>query len=446
MNNYASSVLANLKKKYFWEEEFLDSVTEVFESISSVLDQKPEYEKNRILERLVEPERIISFRVPWKDDKGNYHVNTGYRVQFNSVLGPYKGGIRFHASVTQSILKFLGFEQTFKNALTGLPMGGGKGGSDFSPKGRSDNEIMNFCHSFMNELYRYVGANVDVPAGDIGVGGREVGYMFGQYKRLANSFEGVFTGKGLNWGGSLLRPEATGFGAMYFLEQMVLNNNDTLKGKRILVSGFGNVAWGVAKKASELGAKVLTLSGPDGFILDKDGVTGDKIDYMLEMRSSCNDCVQDYAKKFKVEFFPGKKPWGVECDVAMPCATQNEIDPSNILSLINNGCKYLVEVANLPVSLEAMKLLATSKIIYSPGKASNAGGVATSGLEMSQNSMRFNWSKEEVDQKLKTIMKNIHDNTLHAAQKYGKDKNYSFGANVVSFIKIADAMIDQGLV
>lgn len=446
MNNYAAKVLENLKKKYFWEKEFLDSVTEVFESISIVLDQRPEYEKNRILERIVEPERTISFRVPWKDDKGTYHVNTGYRIEFNSALGPYKGGLRFHASVTQSILKFLGFEQIFKNALTGLPLGGGKGGSDFSARGRSDGEIMNFCQSFMSELYRHIGANIDVPAGDIGVGGREIGYLFGQYKRLANSFEGVLTGKGLSWGGSLLRPEATGFGAIYFLEQMVLNNNDVLKGKKIVVSGFGNVAWGVAKKASELGAKVITLSGPDGFIFDKDGISGEKIDYMLEMRSSCNDCVQDYAKKFKVEFFPGKKPWAVTCDVAMPCATQNEIEAKDILDLVNNGCKYIVEGANLPVTLEAMKLLETSNILYSPGKASNAGGVGTSGLEMTQNSMRINWSKEEVDEKLKRIMKNIHDNSLAASQKYGKGKNYAFGANVVSFIKIADAMIDQGLV
>jgi len=446
MNKYCTTVLENLKKKYFWEKEFLESVTEVFESISTVLDQRPEFEKNRILERLVEPERIITFRVPWLDDKGNYNVNTGWRVEFNSALGPYKGGMRFHPSVTQSILKFLGFEQIFKNALTGLPLGGGKGGSDFNPKGRSNNEVMNFCQSLMSELYRHIGANIDVPAGDIGVGAREIGYMFGQYKRLANSFEGVFTGKGLNWGGSLLRPEATGFGAVYFLNEMAKNNNDTLDGKKIAVSGFGNVSWGACKKASELGARVITLSGPDGFILDKDGIVGEKIDYMLEMRASCNDRVEDYAKKFKCEFYKNQRPWDVPCDIAMPCATQNEVDSKDILNLVNNGCKYIVEGANLPVNLDAMKLLQESNILYAPGKASNAGGVGTSGLEMTQNSMRISWNKEEVDVKLKAIMKNIHDSCLNASIKYGRKNDYVFGANVVSFAKIADAMIDQGLV
>ncbi|MBN1113813.1 MAG: NADP-specific glutamate dehydrogenase [Oligoflexia bacterium] len=445
MNTYAQTVLSNLEKKYYWEKEFIQAVKEVFEAISYVLDKRPDYKNGRILERIVEPERIISFRVPWEDDRGDYQVNTGYRVEFNSALGPYKGGLRFHSSVTLSILKFLGFEQIFKNALTGLSLGGGKGGSDFSTRGKSENEIMRFCQSFMNELFRHIGDNTDVPAGDIGVGAREIGYLFGQYKRLANKFTGVLTGKGTCWGGSLLRPEATGFGVVYFLEEMLKSKADSIKGKRIVISGFGNVAWGVAKKAYELGGRIVTLSGPDGFIHDKDGVSGEKIDYMLDLRLSCNDRVEDYAKKFKVDFFSNKKPWEVPCDIAIPCATQNEIGTADVKKLIRNKCKYIVEGSNLPVALDAVKVLQKSKILYAPGKASNAGGVAVSGLEMSQNSMRLCWITGDIDKKLRSIMKNIHDTCLNVSHEYGRPHDYVFGANVSGFLKVADAMMDQGL-
>lgn len=446
MNAYVSGVIDSLKQRYPWETEFIQAATEVLESLALIVDKDPKYQKNRILERIVEPERAIIFRVPWQDDKGEIHVNRGYRVQFNGAIGPYKGGLRFHPSVNLSVMKFLAFEQTFKNSLTSLPMGGGKGGSDFDPRGKSDAEVMRFCQSFMNELFRHIGPDTDVPAGDIGVGGREIGFLFGQYKRLINRFEGVLTGKGFNWGGSLMRPEATGYGATYFTQEMLKTKGQSLQGKTVTVSGFGNVAWGVAQKVSELGGKVVTLSGPDGFIYDKDGVTGDKIEYMLEMRSSGRDRVQDYADKFKAEFFAGKRPWGVKCDVAMPCATQNELDANDAKELLKNGCTCVCEVANMPSTLEAAKLFLDAGILFAPGKAANAGGVACSGLEMSQNSMRLNWTAQEVDQKLHGIMVNIHESCRRAAEQYGVPGNYVAGANLAGFKKVADAMIDQGLV
>ncbi len=446
MNSYVSQVIEEVKQRYFWEKEFIQAVTEVLESLSLVMDKEPKYKKYRILERIVEPERIIFFRVPWTDDKGEIHINRGYRVEFNSALGPYKGGLRFHSSVTLSILKFLGFEQIFKNSLTGLPMGGGKGGSDFDLKGKSEGEVMRFCQSFMTELFRHIGADTDVPAGDIGVGAREIGYMFGQYKRLKNEFTGVLTGKGLNWGGSLVRPEATGFGVVYFAEEMLKTRKESLDGKRVAISGFGNVAWGAAIKANELGAKVVTLSGPDGYIYDEDGVKGEKIDYMLEMRASGRDSVKDYADKFKVKFVANRRPWEVKVDVALPCATQNEIDGNDAKNLIKNGCKYVVEGSNMSSTPEAVEAFLNNNILFSPGKASNAGGVATSGLEMSQNSMRLQWPREEVDKRLREIMVRIHQSCVDAAKEYGTPGNYVNGANIAGFKKVADAMIDQGLV
>lgn len=446
MNSYAKGVLDDLSKRCYWEKEFLQAVTEIFESLSLVLDKEPKYQKAKILERIVEPERIVCFRVPWKDDKGEFNVNRGYRVQFNSAIGPYKGGLRFHSTVNLSIVKFLGFEQIFKNSLTGLPMGGGKGGSDFDLKGKSDNEVMSFCQSFMTELQRHIGPDTDVPAGDIGVGGREIGFLYGQYKRLRNAFEGVLTGKGINWGGSLIRPEATGYGVTYFAQEMLKTKGTDIAGKTVAVSGFGNVAWGAALKVTQLGGKVVTLSGPDGFVYDKDGVHGDKIEYMLDMRASGRDRVQDYADKFKVPFYAGKRPWSVKCDVALPCATQNELDENDAKELLKNGCICVTEAANMPVTLEAMKMFVDAKILYSPGKASNAGGVGVSGLEMSQNSMRLSWSKEEVDQRLQNIMKTIHKNCVEAAATYGTPGNYVNGANIAGFKKVADSMLDQGLV
>ena len=445
MHAYTQSVLDGLKARYPWETEFLQAATEVMESIDVLFEREPRYVESNILERIVEPERTISFRVPWMDDKGNSHINRAWRVEFNSAMGPYKGGLRFHPSVTLSGLKFLGFEQIFKNSLTGLPMGGGKGGSDFNPNGKSDAEVMRFCQSFMTELSRHIGPNTDVPAGDIGVGGREIGYMFGQYKRLRNEFTGVLTGKGLNWGGSKIRPEATGFGAVYFADEMVKAQKESLEGKIIAVSGFGNVSWGTCLKATELGAKVVTLSGPDGYIYDPNGVTGEKIDYLLEMRASGRDKVQDYADKFGVEFFAGEKPWGVKCDIAMPCAIQNELNGDDAKILIENGCKYIVETSNMGCTPEAWQL-AVEKITYAPGKAVNAGGVAVSGLEMSQNSERLHWSEEEVDTQLRTIMINIHSACISAAEEYGVPGNYVVGANIAGFKKVADAMLDQGLV
>ena len=446
-NEYLIDLLERVKKRNAGEPEFIQTVTEVFESIEPVIDQRPDLVESGVMERIVEPERQVMFRVPWVDDNGKVQVNRGYRVQFNSAIGPYKGGLRFHPSVYIGIIKFLGFEQIFKNSLTTLPMGGGKGGSDFDPRGKSDAEVMRFCQSFMTELYRHIGPNLDVPAGDIGVGGREVGYLFGQYKRLKNEFSGVLTGKGLQFGGSLIRPEATGFGAVYYTENMLKYFKDDVAGKTVVVSGFGNVTWGTVTKLTQLGAKVVTLSGPDGYIYDPDGVnTKEKIDYLLEMRASCRDKVQDYADKFGVQFFPGEKPWGVKADLYMPCATQNEVGMAEAEKMVANGVKYYVEVSNMPTSNEAIAYLKANGVVVAPSKAVNAGGVAVSGLEMSQNSMRYNWTAEEVDEKLKGIMKNIFDSSIAAANKYGLGDDLVAGANIAGFVKVAEAMKAQGVV
>ncbi|MCK4653006.1 MAG: NADP-specific glutamate dehydrogenase, partial [Candidatus Cloacimonetes bacterium] len=409
--------LNQVEEKNYDQKEFLQAVKEVVESIWSVYEANPRYGEAKILERLVEPERVVIFRVPWVRDNGEVQVNRGFRVEFNSAIGPYKGGLRFHPSVTLGGLKFLGFEQIFKNSLTTLPMGGGKGGSDFDPKGKSDDEIMRFCQSFMAELFRHIGPNTDVPAGDIGVGGREIGYLFGMYKKLKNEFTGVLTGKGLNWGGSLIRPEATGFGVVYFAEEMLKTKGESVKGKIVTVSGFGNVAWGAAQKVNELGGKVVTLSGPDGYIYDKDGIKGDKVEYMLEMRASNRDMVQDYADEFNVPFHPEKRPWEVKCDIALPCAIQNELFEEDARQLVSNGCICVSEGANMPCTPEAITIFQDNKLLYAPGKAANAGGVAVSGLEMSQNSLKFKWSREEVDEKLHCIMKAIHCQCV----EYGKE-------------------------
>ena len=446
-NQYLNELMERVVKRNANEPEFHQTVKEVLESIEPVVEARPEYIKSGVLERMVEPERIIKFRVPWVDDNGNVQVNRGFRIQFNSAIGPYKGGIRFHPSVYEGIIKFLGFEQTFKNSLTSLPMGGGKGGSDFDPQGKSDAEVMRFCQSFMTELSRHIGADLDVPAGDIGVGAREVGYMFGQYKRLRNEFTGVLTGKGISYGGSLIRPEATGYGAVYYTVNMLEYFKDSIKGKTFAVSGFGNVAWGTVKKVNELGGKVVTISGPDGYIYDKDGIcTEEKINFMLEMRASCRNKVQDYADKFGVPFFPGEKPWGVKADILMPCATQNEVGMKEAEMIVANGVKYYVEVSNMPTTNEAVAYLKENGVIVAPSKAVNAGGVAVSGLEMSQNSMRYSWSAEEVDQKLKGIMKNIFENSIKAANQYGLGDDLVAGANIAGFIKVADAMLAQGVV
>ncbi len=446
-NQYLNELMARVEKRNPNEPEFHQTVKEVLESIEPVLESNPEYITSGVIERMVEPERIIKFRVPWVDDKGNVQVNRGFRVQFNSAIGPYKGGLRFHPSVNESIIKFLGFEQTFKNSLTSLPMGGGKGGSDFDPQGKSDAEVMRFCQSFMTELQKYIGADTDVPAGDIGVGAREVGYLFGQYKRLRDEFTGVLTGKGLPYGGSLIRPEATGYGAVYYTVEMLNSFGDSIKGKTIAISGFGNVAWGTVKKATELGAKVVTISGPDGYVYDPDGIcTPEKIDFMLEMRASCRNRVEDYADKFGVQFFAKQKPWGVKADILMPCATQNEVDMKEAEMMVANGLKYYVEVSNMPTTNEAVAYLKANGVIVAPSKAVNAGGVAVSGLEMSQNSMRYSWSAEEVDEKLKGIMKNIFNNSVAAANKFGLGDDLVAGANIAGFIKVADAMKAQGVV
>jgi glutamate dehydrogenase (NADP+) len=446
MSEYVKNLIAQVKAKNPAEPEFHQAVQEVAESLELVLTRHPEYRSAKILERMVEPERVVIFRVPWQDDQGEFHINRGYRIQMNSAIGPYKGGLRFHPSVTLGILKFLAFEQVFKNSLTSLPMGGGKGGSDFDPKGKSDAEVMRFCQSFMTELFRHIGPDVDVPAGDIGVGGREIGFLFGQYKRLTREFGGVLTGKGLNWGGSLIRPEATGFGATYFAEEMLRTKGMTFDGKRVAISGFGNVAWGAAQKVTQLGGKVVTLSGPDGFIYDENGVSGEKIEYMLELRASAMDAVKPYADKYKVPFHAGKRPWSVTVDVAMPCATQNELDENDARELVKNGCVCVCEGANMPTTLAGVKVFEEAKILYSPGKASNAGGVATSGLEMSQNSMRLNWPAEEVDKRLHQIMKSIHQMCVETAAQYGTPGNYVNGANIAGFLKVANSMMDQGLV
>ncbi len=449
MNSYIERVLADVERRDKNEPEFLQTVEEVLKSLEVIVSRHPEYEANGLLERMVEPERVIEFRVPWIDDQGVVRINRGFRVQFNSAIGPYKGGIRFNKNVNLSVMKFLGFEQTFKNSLTSLPMGGGKGGADFDPTGKSDREIMRFCQSFMTELYRHIGPNVDVPAGDMGVGGREIGYMFGQYKRIRNAYEnGVLTGKGLSFGGSLIRPEATGYGAVYYLCEVLKHQNDTIEGKTIAVSGFGNVAWGVTKKAAELGAKVVTLSGPDGYIYDPDGVvTEEKINYMLEMNASRRNRVQDYADKFGVEFFPGEKPFGRKVDIVMPCAMQNDVHMDSAEKIAANGVKYYIEVANMPTTNDALFFLMEQKgMVVAPSKAVNAGGVAVSGLEMSQNSERLAWSAEEVDAKLHSIMVNIHKASMEAAEECGLGYNLVAGANIAGFKKVADAMLAQGIV
>ncbi len=439
--------MAPLRKKHAHETEFLQAVEEVAETVLPYIAKHPQYKKAKILERMTQPERAISFRVPWIDDKGEFQINTGFRVQMNSAIGPYKGGLRFHPTVNLSVMKFLAFEQTLKNSLTSLPMGGGKGGSDFDPRGKSDNEIMRFCQSFMSELFRHIGSRTDVPAGDVGVGGREIGFLFGQYKRLANEFTGVLTGKGMSFGGSLIRPEATGYGAVYFAQEMLKTKGDTIKGKTISISGFGNVAWGVAKKVEELGGKVVTISGPDGYVHDEKGVTGKKVEYLLEMRASGKDKVKDYADKFKVPYFPGKRPWSVKVDIAMPCAIQNEVDVNDAKALIKNKVPYLIEVANMPTTLEAYRLLKAAGVIFAPGKAVNAGGVATSGLEMSQNSIRLSWTEKEVDEKLHQIMIAIHKTCVqYGYDKKGGEVDYVKGANIGGFVKVADAMLEQGLV
>ncbi len=448
MGNYVNEVIEGVSKRYPWEKEFLQAVREVLLSLDMVVERDPRYRKAKILERLTEPERVILFRVPWQDDRGDVHINRGFRVEFNSAIGPYKGGLRFHPSVNLGILKFLGFEQIFKNSLTGLAMGGGKGGSDFDPKGKSDDEVMRFCQSFMSELFRHIGADTDVPAGDIGVGGREIGFMFGQYKRLKNVFEGVLTGKGLNWGGSLIRPEATGYGNVYFAEEMLKTRGESFKGKRVAISGSGNVAQYAAQKVNHLGGRVVSLSDSNGSIIDEDGISGEKWDYIMELKSIRRGRVREYAEKFKsAKYYEGKRPWGLaRADVALPCATQNELDEKDAGALIENGCICISEGANMPSTLEAINLIVEKKILFGPGKAANAGGVACSGLEMTQNSMRLSWGREEVDEKLHRIMVNIHKNCKEAAEEYGTPGNYVNGANIAGFKKIADAMIDQGLV
>jgi len=445
-NEYLKKVYADCEKRNAGEPEFLQAVLEVLESLEPVIEQNPKFEKAGVIERMVEPERQIMFRVPWVDDNGVAQVNRGFRIQFNSAIGPYKGGIRFHPTVNASIMKFLGFEQTFKNSLTSLPMGGGKGGADFDPRGKSDGEVMRFCQSFMTELQRHIGANTDVPAGDIGVGAREVGYMFGQYKRLRNEFTGVLTGKGIAYGGSLIRPEATGYGAVYYVQNMLASFGEDIKGKTFAVSGFGNVAWGTVKKINELGGKVVTISGPDGYIYDEDGVsTEEKVNFMLEMRASGRDKVEDYAEKFGVPFFKGQRPWNTKVDIVMPCATQNEVGIEDAKNIVANGVKYYVEVANMPTTAEAMAYIKENGLVIAPSKAVNAGGVAVSGLEMSQNSMRYSWTAEEVDEKLKHIMKNIFEASAAAAKKYGMEGDLVAGANIAGFEKVAEAMLAQGV-
>ena len=439
--------MQKLEARHPGEAEYLQAVREVLISIKDVYDQHPEFERKALLERLVEPERIITFRVPWVDDQGKVQVNLGYRVQFNSAIGPYKGGLRFHDSVNLSILKFLGFEQTFKNALTTLPMGGGKGGSDFSPRGKSEAEVERFCQAFMNELYRYIGPEVDVPAGDIGVGGREIGFLFGQYKKLTRDFSGVLTGKGLEWGGSLVRPEATGFGGLYFVNEMLATAGHSIEGKTVAISGFGNVAWGAALKATQLGAKVVTISGPDGYVYDPDGISGKKIDYMLELRASGNDIVAPYAEKFpSATFYAGKKPWEAKVDIALPCATQNELNGDDARKLYENGVLCVGEISNMGCTPEAIDLFIEHKMLYAPGKAVNAGGVATSGLEMSQNAAHLSWSAEDVDKRLHEIMHGIHKQCVTYGTEADGYINYVKGANVAGFMKVARAMMAQGIV
>ena len=442
-----NDIMNGLVQKHPGEVEYHQAVREVLESVEHVYNENPQFESAGIIERIIEPDRVYMFKVPWEDDQGKVHVNLGYRIQFNNVIGPYKGGLRFHPSVNLSILKFLGFEQIFKNSLTSLAMGGAKGGSDFNPKAKSNSEIMRFCHSFMLELWRIIGPSTDVPAGDIGVGAREIGYLYGMYRKLARENTGVLTGKGLDWGGSLIRPEATGFGVVYYTQEMLATRDETIEGKTIAVSGFGNVAWGVVKKATELGAKVVTLSGPDGYVYDKEGVSGEKIDYMLDLRDSNEDVVKPYAVKFSgVEFIEGKHPWEVKCDIAIPCATENELNEEDAKKLIENGCICVCEAANMPCTPEAIEVFLQHKLLYSPGKAANAGGVAVSGLEMSQNSMKLNWPRAEVDRRLHEIMKNIHAACVYNGYEPDGYINYMKGANIAGFLKVANAMMDQGVV
>jgi glutamate dehydrogenase (NADP+) len=440
-------VFETVKRRNSNEPEFLQAVSEVLRSVTPVLDRHPEYVENRILERLVEPERVITFRVPWQDDEGRVQVNRGFRIEFNSAIGPYKGGLRFHPSVNLGILKFLGFEQVLKNSLTTLPMGGGKGGSDFDPKGKTDNEVMRFCQSFMTELSRHIGADTDVPAGDIGVGGREIGFLFGQYKRITNEFTGVLTGKGLGWGGSLIRPEATGYGCVYFCEQMLKTRHQDFKGKTCLVSGSGNVAQYTVEKLNELGAKVVTLSDSAGTIHDKDGITAEKLAWAMELKNVRRGRISEYVKQFpKAEYLAGKKPWHIAADCAFPSATQNEINAEDARMLVKNGCFVVGEGANMPTTPEGVEIFLGAKILYGPGKAANAGGVATSGLEMAQNSMRLSWTRNEVDSKLKAIMTSIHNAAFETAKEYGAPGDYVMGANIAGFVKVADAMVAEGLV
>jgi glutamate dehydrogenase (NADP+) len=447
MSTFFEDFMAEVRAKDPNQPEFLQAVQEVVGSLVPVVEKHPEFRKAKILERICEPERTILFRIPWLDDNGDVHVNRGYRVEFNSAIGPYKGGLRFHPSVNLSILKFLGFEQVFKNSLTTLPMGGGKGGSDFDPKGKSDNEVMRFCQSLMSELFRHIGPNTDVPAGDIGVGGREIGFMFGQYKKLVNAFEGVLTGKGLTWGGSLIRPEATGYGAVYFAANMLATRGETLAGKTCVVSGSGNVAQYAVEKINQLGGKAVTLSDSTGYIVDMDGITGEKWDFVMNLKNVRRGRIKEYADKYaNAEYYDGTGVWDVPCQVALPCATQNELTGDDAKKLLANGCYVVSEGANMPSTPEAVDLFVEKKILYGPGKAANAGGVATSGLEMSQNSMRMSWTREEVDGHLQRIMKNIHDAAAGAAQKYGTPGNYVNGANIAGFLKVAEAMMAQGVV
>ena len=449
-NKYLADLLETVKKRNPGEPEFIQAVTEVFETLQPVAEKRQDLIDAGVFDRIVEPERQIIFRVPWVDDNGKVQVNRGFRIQFNSAIGPYKGGIRLHPSVYIGIIKFLGFEQIFKNSLTTLPMGGGKGGSDFDPKGKSDNEVMRFCQSFMTELQRHIGADTDVPAGDIGVGGREIGYLFGQYKRIRNEFTGVLTGKSLNWGGSLIRPEATGYGCVYFAQNMLATRNDGLQGKVCLVSGSGNVAQYTVEKLNELGAKAVTMSDSNGYVYDPDGISPEKLAWVMELKNKRRGRIAEYVKQFpKAQYFEGQRPWSVPCDCAFPSATQNEINGEDARTLIKNGCTLVAEGANMPTDLEGIETYLAAKILYGPAKAANAGGVATSGLEMSQNSQRLSWTREEVDHKLKTIMANIHANAVAHAQEYSSDKsftNYVTGANIAGFVKVADSMIDQGVV
>ena len=446
VTQYVEKFMDNLVAKNPAEPEFHQAVKEVVESLVPCLERRPEYLEHKILERMSEPDRVFIFRVPWQDDRGEIHVNRGFRVEFSNAIGPYKGGLRFHPTVNLGILKFLGFEQILKNSLTTLPMGGGKGGSDFDPKGKSDSEVMRFCQSFMNELHRHIGANIDVPAGDIGVGGREIGFLFGQYKKLTHSFEGVLTGKGLNWGGSLIRPEATGYGCVYFAQEMLATRGESFAGKTVAVSGSGNVAQYAVEKVNQLGGKVITLSDSNGTIVDKSGISGEKWEYLMELKNVRRGRIKDYADHFKCEFFENMRPWFAKCDVALPCATQNEVSGEDAEMLVKNGCTCVSEGANMPTTLDGVETFLGHKILYGPGKAANAGGVAVSGLEMSQNSLRLSWTREEVDARLHGIMKAIHEASLETSKEFGDRGNYVLGANIAGFIKVADTMIDQGLV